>query len=659
MATKSINTRIKNRVDTLSAWLGDGVELLSGEIAVVRVPTGDTYVNPVTGAAEPVTELLMKVGDGTSSFDQLPWLSAKASDVYGWAKSADPGTISIKYNDGTSASPSWKYYTLTDFITYVVSTIKTANASLADKMKKSVSGSNTNAGVLKTASVGTDGGLVVTKSTVATNDIADSAVTTAKIKDANVTTSKIANANVTTAKIADKAVTDAKINSVSTDKVTIGTATEGSSLTVKLSTMEAAISDAADAAGHSHPYLPDTTKYAGSSTQGGAATSANKVNKSLTVKLAGGKTEGTDLFTFDGSAAKSIDITPAAIGAVPSTDIYGSDGNGGLNKTVIDHGAAIVDLQNAVTGGIHFIGTTTTVPSSTLIKVGTHNVAVGDVVLYKASTDTDYKEYICTALTTSGSTTTATWEPLGDITRIGALEAKIEALDVTTSNAVATTHKFVSQVKQTNGKVAVTYTQPNGTDVLYASGSTDTVKDKIDEALADAAEAAQLAGHSHPYLSNTTKYAGSSTQGGAATSANKVNKAVTFKNDGTGAASGTTFDGSTARTISYNTIGAAAAGHTHSDYAGDIADIKSDYVRFNSTDSKLYAPVGDDLLEIIFDCGGAAGHTAAAASYSMRMTTPAVSDGSDGVFEPDGNLEDFTGVEINGTEVPSSSYTVE
>lgn len=38
---------------------------------------------------------------------------------------------------------------------------------------------------------------------------------------------------------------------------------------------------------------------------------------------------------------------------------------------------------------------------------------------------------------------------------------------------------------------------------------------------------------------------------------------ITFNNSGSGAASGTTFDGTYARTISYNTIGAAASGHTH------------------------------------------------------------------------------------------------
>ena len=31
----------------------------------------------------------MKVGDGTSTFAQLPWISAKAADVYAWAKQAN------------------------------------------------------------------------------------------------------------------------------------------------------------------------------------------------------------------------------------------------------------------------------------------------------------------------------------------------------------------------------------------------------------------------------------------------------------------------------------------------------------------------------------------------------------------------------------------
>jgi hypothetical protein len=64
--------------------------------------------------------------------------------------------------------------------------------------------------------------------------------------------------------------------------------------------------------GHTH-------NYAGSSSAGGAATSANKVNQNITIKLNGGGTEGTNLFTFNGSAAKSINITPSSIGAAASS----------------------------------------------------------------------------------------------------------------------------------------------------------------------------------------------------------------------------------------------------------------------------------------------------------------------------------------------------
>jgi hypothetical protein len=64
--------------------------------------------------------------------------------------------------------------------------------------------------------------------------------------------------------------------------------------------------------GHTH-------NYAGSSSAGGAATSANKVNTNLAIKLNGGSTEGTNLFTFNGSAAKTVNITPSAIGAAASS----------------------------------------------------------------------------------------------------------------------------------------------------------------------------------------------------------------------------------------------------------------------------------------------------------------------------------------------------
>lgn len=78
----------------------------------------------------------------------------------------------------------------------------------------------------------------------------------------------------------------------------------------------------------SSAYLPSSTNYAGSSSKGGAATSANKVNKSLTI---GSK-------TFDGSAA--VTITAADLGLTNATILVGTsttDPKGSSGATVSGH----------------------------------------------------------------------------------------------------------------------------------------------------------------------------------------------------------------------------------------------------------------------------------------------------------------------------------
>ena len=52
------------------------------------------------------------------------------------------------------------------------------------------------------------------------------------------------------------------------------------------------------------------------------ATTANKVAQSLVVKLNGGTTEGTSQFTFNGSTAKTVNITAALVGAAASSHTH-------------------------------------------------------------------------------------------------------------------------------------------------------------------------------------------------------------------------------------------------------------------------------------------------------------------------------------------------
>ena len=78
-----------------------------------------------------------------------------------------------------------------------------------------------------------------------------------------------------------------------------------------------------------------THNYAGSSSAGGAA---NSVKASLIVKLNGGTTEGTNMFTFNGGTAKTINITPSAIGAAAASHNHnyaGSSSAGGAANSAV------------------------------------------------------------------------------------------------------------------------------------------------------------------------------------------------------------------------------------------------------------------------------------------------------------------------------------
>lgn len=59
------------------------------------------------------------------------------------------------------------------------------------------------------------------------------------------------------------------------------------------------------------------------------ASKATKVANQLTIQLNNGTTEGTNKFVYDGSAAKSVNITPSGIGAAASSHAHGNITNAG------------------------------------------------------------------------------------------------------------------------------------------------------------------------------------------------------------------------------------------------------------------------------------------------------------------------------------------
>lgn len=82
---KQLSAKILLRSKYLSDWTASSYVLGSGEVGICTVPA-DTSL----GETQPT--YLMKVGDGTRTWNDLPYVTALAGDVYAWAKAATKPT---------------------------------------------------------------------------------------------------------------------------------------------------------------------------------------------------------------------------------------------------------------------------------------------------------------------------------------------------------------------------------------------------------------------------------------------------------------------------------------------------------------------------------------------------------------------------------------
>lgn len=81
MAEKILNTRILNKYDTYENWTTNNPVLKKGEIAIAAIENNADGV-------QNAPSIVVKVGDGTSDYKTLKFVSALAADVPGWAKAA-------------------------------------------------------------------------------------------------------------------------------------------------------------------------------------------------------------------------------------------------------------------------------------------------------------------------------------------------------------------------------------------------------------------------------------------------------------------------------------------------------------------------------------------------------------------------------------------
>lgn len=185
--------------------------------------------------------------------------------------------------------------------------------------------------------------------------------------EANKTTVDSALSSTSTNPVQNKAVNTAITNL----KTLVGDTAVSTQITNAIDEITPASIGAATSS-HTHSGYASTShthNYAGSSSAGGAA---NSVANSMTVQLNSGTTEGTNKFTFNGSAAKSINITPSTIGAAASS--HGTHVSYSSTNPVMD-GTASVGSASTVARSDHKHPTDTTRAAASDLTSHTNNTS--------------------------------------------------------------------------------------------------------------------------------------------------------------------------------------------------------------------------------------------------------------------------------------------
>lgn len=140
-----LKTRIALKYDSYSDWQASDLVLLPGEVAVCEIP-GTTHTtvdeNGKTVNVTTAPTVLFKVGnDQNKKFSELPWASAKAADVYTWAKASnvklDTDNKTLLFvggnEDGTDKKVTFDFYTTTevdDLLSDITERLAAAEAAL-------------------------------------------------------------------------------------------------------------------------------------------------------------------------------------------------------------------------------------------------------------------------------------------------------------------------------------------------------------------------------------------------------------------------------------------------------------------------------------------------------------------------------------------------
>ena len=335
-----------------------------------------------------------------------------------------------------------------------------------------------------------------------------------------------------------------------------------------------------------------THSYAGSSSAGGAATSANKVNSNLVIKLNGGSTEGTNLFTFNGSAAKTINLTPDSLGLSAAghnhDDRYYTEAeiNTKFGEVEDNIGKAVEGMKGLVNGEAETRAAEdaklqTAIDSEATTRLNADNALDARLDKLEGSGAGSVAKALADA------------KSYADTKVAGILDSAPEALNTLNELAAALGNdaNFATTIStQIGGKAptshassATTYGASSASNYGHAKASSTTPKANGTAAAGSETSSFARGDHVHPLQTSVSGNAGS---------ADKVNNALSIQLNG---GTATSFDGSATKSINITpaSIGAAAA-HNHDAYVNQNA-----FSKIAIGNTNIVADVAEDTLTLI------------------------------------------------------------
>lgn len=175
----TINTRIQLKYDTLSNWIlsstgANSFKPLKGEICIAEIPAGTNN----SGLTPP--SIGIKVGDGTHTFQELPWIQAVAGDVYSWAKAENKPDYNASEIKATERNGQTNGSTVQAILTAVQNSLATltggeSSQSIASQITAAIQNldytDTAETGKFVTSVSETDGVISVTHDSIAVVDI--------------------------------------------------------------------------------------------------------------------------------------------------------------------------------------------------------------------------------------------------------------------------------------------------------------------------------------------------------------------------------------------------------------------------------------------------------------------------------------------------------